>query len=77
MLTSILHELKLIVAAIALERPDLFEALVGLGARVDGEVGRVCVKAKSEGLGSMLAFLEAYGVNHKSAVEESKDSKGN
>lgn len=53
-----------LVTAIALERTDLFEALVGLGARLDDEVRRECVEtARVEGLESMLAFLEGYGVD--------------
>jgi hypothetical protein len=58
-------------AAIALERPHLFEALVCFGARLDDDVARLCVeKARSEGLESMLDLLVGYGMDVEEVLKE-------
>jgi hypothetical protein len=49
---------KPLVSAIAQERTDMFKALLGWGARLDGETMKACAeRAKEEGLESMLDLL--------------------
>ncbi|KAF2709937.1 ankyrin [Pleomassaria siparia CBS 279.74] len=53
-----------LVTAILLERLDMFQFLLDRGAILSAEVGRDCAaQARSNGLESMLAFLERHGVN--------------
>lgn len=67
---------KPLVSAVGLERTDLFEALVGWGARIDGEVGKACAeRARLEGLESMLSLLEQHRVNIASIVKESNSER--
>jgi hypothetical protein len=50
-----------LVSAIALERMDMFKALIKWGARLDSEVTKACAKrAREENLESMLDLLESY-----------------
>ena len=53
---------KALVSAVALEREDIFKALLCWGARLDSETGAECVeKAMSGGLESMLSLLDQHG----------------